>query len=154
MRIRVAIRNKVGSDFVARELKRVQITSELDLERIAKECERVIQATIMAKAQNPTGHLASLMIAEKIIGGWGVGDIETLDKQAPYWNHQDKGSEGIGANWDHFLPTGFWDDGKWVTDPTGYSGVKPKTPIPAMNFISSTIQQMQTIIPRILKGIK
>lgn len=139
MRIKIAVRDKVGSDFLTRELKRIKGVVDLDLRMIAEECERVIRETIMTKSANPTGHLASLMSAERIAGGWGVGDINVLDEEAKYWNHIDKGSEGIGADWDYFLPTGFWFQGRWVVDPTGFSGVKPKTPIPAMNYISSTI---------------
>jgi len=153
MRIRVTVRDKVGGDFVTRELKRIKVGSDLDLKHIAETCEGIIQDTIMTKADKPTGHLASLMIAEKIPNGWGVGDIDTLDKDAPYWNHIDKGSEGIGANWEHYLPKGFWQNGRWVVSDKGFSGIKPKTPIPAMNFIAITLQRMESYILKILKGL-
>lgn len=154
MRIRIAVRDKVGKDFTIKEIHRVQILSESDLERIARNCEKIIQATIIQKSANPTGKLASGFYAHKIMNGWAVGDIDELDVTIPYWNHQDKGSLGISANWNHFLPKGRWFGGRWIESEDGYSGIKPKTPIPAMNYIASTLQQMEIVIRQILKGNK
>ncbi len=152
MRITVAIRDKVGKDFAVVEVKRIKEMSSLDVAKIAKKCEEIIRNTIMTKTKMPTGKLASNFVASPIIGGWGVGDIDDLDNNVPYWNHVDKGSQGIGANWDHFLPKGFWSNGRWVANSAGYSGIKPKTPIEAVNYVASTIAQMEIIIPIMLKG--
>jgi hypothetical protein len=153
MRIRVALRDTKGTRFLEREIKRVTQVSELDLEKIAKSCESIIKNTIMSKARKPTGRLASGFYAHKITNGWAIGDIAELDSTIPYWNHIDKGSLGIGANWNHYLPKGFWIDGRWVESDTGFAGIQPKTPIPAMNYIAETIHKMDTtIIPQILKG--
>ena len=152
-RLRVVIRDKVGGDFTHREVRRIKIMSELDTQRLAKECEKIIQATIMSKSKMPTGRLASKMIAEPIPNGWGVGDVATLDKETPWWNHIDKGSEGIGANWQHYLPKGLWVNGRWVESNDGFYGIQPQNPIPAMNYISSTIQQMLVIEKTILNRI-
>jgi len=152
MRIRVAMRDKVGKDFTIRELKRIANVADLDLERIARECQAVIRETIMNKAKHPTGNLAHGFYAHQIVDGWAVGDIDELDSAVPYWNHVDKGSEGIGANWQHFLPKGLWHDGRWLESEDGYSGIQPNSPIPAMNYISETLQRMEIEIPRILKG--
>ena len=154
MRIRVAIRDKVGKDFIIKEINRIGSMSEVDLERVAKRCESIIKETIMSKASNPTGKLASGFYAHKIINGWAIGDIDELDSTIPYWNHQDKGSEGIGADWNHFLPKGIWVDGRWVESDTGFSHIKPKTPIPAMNYIASTLLSMELEIKNILKRNK
>ena len=54
MRIRIAVRDKVGKDFIIKEIKRIVNMSETDLERIAKRCELIIKETIMSKASNPT----------------------------------------------------------------------------------------------------
>jgi len=153
MRVRVVMRDKVGSDFFVREQIRLEVMSKRDTERIARECEKTIQSMIMEKADKPTGHLASKYLAEQIPLGWGVGDIPTLDAEAPYWNHLDKGSEGIGANWQHTLPKGYWEDGRWVEDDSGYFAV-PKTPLPALNYIASTLAQMEVQIPIILRMSK
>lgn len=152
MRIRVAIRDTVGKNFSVREIKRINKVSEKDMKRIAEECEKVIRETIMEKADKPSGNLAFGFYAHQIQNGWAVGDINELDKYLPYWNHVDKGSEGIGANWQHYLPKGRWLDGRWVKDPKGFSHIKPQTPIDPLNYIASTLQKMQLVIPRILKG--
>ena len=57
----------------------------------------------------------------------------------------DKGSEGIGANWQHYLPKGLWVNGRWVESNDGFYGIQPQSPIPAMNYISETIVKMQII---------
>ena len=150
-RLKVIIRDKVGKDFRTEEIRRIKSMGKKDTKRLAKECEKIIQETIMRKTERPTGHLASLMKAGPIVNGWGVGDIETLDKLAPYWNHIDKGSQGIGANWQHYLPKGYWDGNfRWVTSEDGYSGIMPERPILAVNYIASTLARMQTRERKIL----
>ena len=156
MRISVAIRGNVGPAFIRQETIFVQKLSEIDLQRIAKDTEEIIKNTIMSRTQMPTGKLASFFYAEKLsVGGflgfgstvaWGIGNIEELDKEVPYWNHIDKGSEGIGANWQHFLPKGLWVNGRWVESDNGFFGIQPQTPIQAVNYIASTLSIM---IPRI-----
>ena len=150
--VKVTIRDSVGKDFRIAEKIRIKELSEFDTRRLAEECEAIIRETIMNKTQTPTGKLASNFVASKIVGGWGVGDIDDLDNNVPYWNHIDKGSEGIGANWSHYLPRGFWSNGRWVESSTGYLGIKPKSPIEAVNYIASALAQMEIIIPSILKG--
>jgi len=154
MRIRVVVRDSVVGDFKQREIKRIEKVSETDTRRLAKACEEIIRATIMEKAKRPTGNLAHGFYAHKILEGWAVGDIDELDNRLPYWNHVDKGSEGIGANWNHYLPKGLWVDGRWVESDNGFIGIKPKSPIKALNYIAETLQKMEIIIPRILKGIR
>ena len=149
-RLIVHIRDKVGGDFTRKEIRRIKIMTQLDTERLAKECEKIIQDTIMSKSRMPTGTLASKMLAEPIPNGWGVGDIARLDKETPYWNHIDKGSEGIGANWQHYLPRGFWRDGRWVESDDGYFGIQPQTPISPLNYIAETITKMTVIEKTIL----
>jgi len=143
-RLKVNIRDKVGKDFRTQEIRRLKAMSKKDTKNLALACEKTIQETIMRKTEMPTGKLASFMKAEPIVNGWGVGDIATLDKQVPYWNHIDKGSQGIGANWQHFLPKGYWDGNfRWVEDDSGYSGIMPQRPILAINYIAETLQLMQ-----------
>ena len=156
MRISVALRGKVGPQFIREEIRFVHNLSKADLARIAKETEKIIQDTIMSNTRLPTGRLASYFYAENLSSGtqvaWGIGNIQELDKEVPYWNHLDKGSEGIGANWQHFLPKGFWSNGRWVESDSGYAGIQPQTPIQAVNYIAKTIATMSTQIPQILKG--
>lgn len=154
MRISVSVRDSVGGEFTIRELARIKDVADKDIERIANRTETVIRHTIENKTAGGTGKLAnsSAWTPEKIEGGWGVGDIDQLDAEVPYWNHQDKGSEGIGANWQHFLPKGLWSNGRWVVNSSGFSGIQPMSPIPALNYIAETLQQMEIQIPKILKG--
>jgi len=152
MQIKVTIRDKKGTNFVKSEIRRVTIMKDLDLERIAKECEKIIGDTIQNKAKDSKGLLASYLYAHKVNNNsWAVGDIPELDREVKHWNHIDKGSEAIGADWNHYLPKGRWVNGRWVIDSSGYNA-KPKTPISAMNYISDTVAQMEMIIPQILKG--
>jgi hypothetical protein len=148
--LKVTIRDHGTKGFYTQEITSLQKISENDTKNLAKECEKVIQETILRKSEMPTGKLASSIIAEEITNGWGVGDIAYLDATVKYWNHVDKGSEGIGANWSHYLPKGFWINGRWVESPNGFSGIKPMTPIPAMNYIASTLAQMEVLTPLIL----
>jgi hypothetical protein len=148
MRIRVVMRDKSGTQFLKKEMRDIEILKESDLERIAKTCESIIKETIMNKSANPTGKLASGFYAHPFGEGWAVGDIPELDSTIPYWNHQDKGSLGIGANWNHFKPNGPWQ----AIYNENYGGwIVPRNPIPAMNYIAETLQKMETIIPQLLK---
>ncbi len=149
-RARVVVRDKVGKAFKIREKQFVETLSKSDLERIARQCELIIKETIIRKSKNPTGYLASFFTAQPIPNGWGVGDVNELDSQAPYWNHVDKGSLGIGANWEHTLPKGRWFGGVWIVDDSGYFA-KPKTPIPGKHYIAETLAQMEVLIPIILR---
>jgi len=151
MQVRVAIRDKVGADFTIVEMKKIVDEANADLQAIAIECQNIIRATIMEKASRPSGNLASGFYAHPIDNGWAVGDIDELDKMLPYWNHVDKGSEAIGANWKHYLPKGLWVDGRWVESEDGFSGIQPQSPIKALNYIAETLQKMEIVIPSTLK---
>ncbi len=156
MRIRVSIRDKVGKDFRVEEKIRVERLEQTDLERLAKETEKIIRDTITRKITRAgsTGNLAHGFYAHSFTfgsrNGWAVGDINELDKILPYWNHQDKGSEAIGANWRHVLPKGKFINDRWVESEDGYYFV-PSKPIPAKNYIAETIQQIESLLPSILK---
>ena len=155
MLIRVRIRDAVGADFKTTEIRSLHIVEEKDTERLARECARVIRETIRRKVkrQGSTGKLASAFLAAPLrepgIIGWGVGDIEYLDTHVKYWNHVDKGSVSIGANWQHWLPKGRFINERWVEDEDGF-WFMPSKPLPAMNYIAETLQIMDALIPRIL----
>jgi hypothetical protein len=153
IRVKVAIRDKVGKDFRVEEKKYIEELAERDTKRLAEETERLIKETITRKSKNPTGKLASFFYAHPITNGYAVGDIDELDSQVPGWNHLDKGSLAIGANWQHWLPKGRWENGRWVEDANGYFAM-PKNPISALNYISETIAQLEVLIPLILKENK
>ncbi|HUU88097.1 MAG TPA: hypothetical protein VMX17_10140 [Candidatus Glassbacteria bacterium] len=147
--IRVLIKDK---NFKANEIKRIQAMSSKDTEALAKRHETVLRHTIENVTAGGTGKLANAegWTAEPIVGGWGLGDVGQLDSEVNYWRHQNYGSEAIGANWQHYLPKGFWVNGRWVVSDNGFSGIQPKSPIPALNYIEKSIFEMETQIPQIL----
>jgi hypothetical protein len=151
IKVTVAIRDKVGKDFFTEQKKYIEKVGESDTRRLAERCESVIKYMIENTTDSGTGNLASHFNAEPILNGWGVGDIEELDSQAPYWNHIDKGSLAIGANWQHWLPKGQWVNGRWQVSDNGYFDI-PQTPIAPHNYIAKTLAQMEIEIPKILKG--
>lgn len=154
MKISVTMKDRGGQDFVTKLYKEIEADSERLIEIAAKRCESVIRYMIENKTNGGTGNLANSdgWIAEPILGGWGVGDIPFLNANQKYWRHLNDGSEGIGADWEHYLPKGLWVNGRWVTNSAGYSGIKPKTPIQAVNYIEATLAQMEVELPKILQG--
>lgn len=145
----------VGKPFVAKQIAYIYNLSERDTKRLAEVTKEVIQQTIQTTADNPTGNLASGFLVDKIPGGYGVGDIEQLNNHLPYWRHVNYGSEGIGADWEHFLPKGRWVNGRWLKGAEGgFSGIKPKTPIQPLNYIEKTLAQLNTIIKQVLSENK
>lgn len=153
MKISIRIKDKGAEDFRLQEIKRIENVSNQDIELIAKRCESVIRYMIENKANGGTGDLANSdgWTAEAINNGWGVGDIVYLNENNKYWRHVNYGSVAIGANWDHYLSKGYWENGRWIESEHGYSGIKPKNPLPPLNYIEDTIAQMELEIPKILK---
>ena len=154
MRVLVNIKDKTGMDFVTKELLYIKELAENDCERLAKECEHIIKRTIETKMDGGTGKLADSWFAEPLnlpgVIGWGVGDIDFLNKEVPYWYHIEVGSIALGANWQHYLPKGWWVNGRWQENSSGYSGIMPQTPVPARNYIADTLLQMEIAIQRVL----
>ena len=78
--------------------------------------------------------------------------INHLNEKTPYWRHINFGSEAIGANWQHILPKGHWEDGRWIegNDDGDFFGI-PQTPIEAHNYIEKTLSDMAIAIQKTLK---
>lgn len=150
-RIRVTVRDKTGTSFLDNEIKSLKNLVEKDTRKLAETFAKTVKDTIQRKAKNPTGKLASGFYAHPITNGWAVGDINELDATLPYWNHVDKGSLAIGANWEHVLPKGKWVNNLWVASQDGYWFV-PSKPIASMNYIAESLQIMEVLTPQILKG--
>jgi len=155
MRLSIAIKDKTGN-FVQKEIARITSMSERDTKRFAEYTAQRIQFHIEnAVASNPygksTGNLASFFFAEPITNGYGVGDISSLNQNAPYWRHLNYGSEAIGANWKHWLPKGRWVDNRWVVDSSGF-WFMPNNPIAARNYIENTLADVKTNERNLLSG--
>lgn len=107
----------------------------------------------------PTGlHLSDTIQAEKIDGGYGVGNIATLNQKNKYWAWLNWGIAGTGrtippgtkenpAIVGHFAPTakGIFTKGQPKFP------MNPKNPIKAINYIEKTITVIFGKISEILK---
>ncbi len=149
MKIKMVFRNATGEARpVEKEIEEIKQFGDSVLQDIAEKFESLVRYMIENKSAGGTGNLAncSAWAAHAIVGGWAVGDVSELNQQSKYWRHQNWGSEGIGANWGHYLPKGRWENGRFVKDEHGYSGLKPQTPIPAMHYIEDAIAQLDSLI--------
>jgi hypothetical protein len=148
----VSIKNKSGN-FEAQLMKDIQGIAARDVEKLAKKHEDVIKYTIENSMDGGTGNLESHWNAgEMNIPGkiaWGVGDIDELNREAPYYRHVNYGSVAIGANWQHILPKGRWVNGRWVESEDGYFAI-PRTPVPARNYIEKSMLMMEPFIQQVL----
>lgn len=71
-----------------------------DIDKIGEECLTQIKENIQSAKARPDGSISNLAGAMNLEmfdeGGWGVGNIEYLDKQAPYWEFVNYGVSGMG----------------------------------------------------------
>lgn len=153
-----------SSGFLKRQIAKVESLGKRQTWLLAKETEKVIRETIRASVKRPgsTGLLADSFHAEMTKFGAGVGRISFLNKEVPYWRHQNFGSLAIGANWQHRVPKGEFrpgdpqptdsefGNGRWNTG--GKYSFIPKSPIPAMNFIEKTLSVILTRANLIIRG--
>lgn len=90
---RVNIKDKGAKDFKSVVIAEIRELEEKDTRRLAEETQKIIQDEIRSsiRRMGSTDKLASSFIAEKIVGmgitGWGVGDIDYLNRNVPYWRH-------------------------------------------------------------------
>ena len=126
--------------------------AERAVRRLAEMAEISIKMWILNTSSMPTGALADEFFKEQISKySWGVGNIEHLNKTVPYWRHINFGSLAISADWQHKLPKGHWENGRWVEGdgPDDYFST-PGSPIQAHNYIEKTISDMQIAIKQVL----
>ena len=133
---------------------------------LSKETERIIKEKIRESIKRPgsTGTLAEAFETYTTLNGHGVGKISYLNKVVPYWRHQDAGSEAIGANWRHRVPSGQFSPGEPKPDSSSFQagrwseggkyGFIPTQPIPAKNYIIRTLAEILPNIQNILRTIK
>ena len=154
---------KSSHGFVKRQIVKIEGLSKKHTFKLAVATEKEIAETIRELAKRPgsTGHLADSFHAEITAFGAGVGRISFLNKEVPYWRHQNDGSLAINANWQHRVPKGEFQpgdsqpaadsfrDGRWNT-PGSYSFI-PKNPIPAMNYIEKSLAKILSKAKSIIK---
>lgn len=155
---------EVGGDFITKQKEFITILATTEIEKLAKETAVVMKQKITDGIKRPgsTGHLADGINAEQINKfSWGVGNINILNAQVPYWRHINFGSLAIGANWQHRVPRGGFNPGssapnggsfragRWQVGNDHFSFV-PKNPIPAQNYIDRTLSEIPNIISKVV----
>jgi len=120
--------------------------------QLAEMAEVSIKMWILNTSKMPTGALADAFFKEQTGKySWGIGKIDELNKSVPHWRHVNFGSQAINADWQHTLPKGHWEDGRWIEGdgPDDYFAT-PKTPIPAHNYIEKTISDIEIAIQKVI----
>lgn len=160
--------NEVGKNFKNHQKEFVTILAQTHLETLSKATAEKMREVIRDSSIRPgaTGNLASNIKAEYIDSfTWGVGKVEDLNKNAPYWRHINYGSIAIGAKYQHQLPQGTFQpgvaiptpglqDGRWsLFKNVGGQRYAPfvKKPIPAKNYIEKTLAWALTNLKSIFR---
>lgn len=160
VRIKVSVLDK---GFSRRQATIIRDLSERHIEAIARETERVIKKKISEriKRAGSTGNLANSFFTVKISGGWGVGDINFLNQQAPYWYWQNFGVAQSGRR----IPPGTNENsrirGHFEPDTNGrFKKGSPSFPmnptkaIEAKNYIQATLNEVNQIVSGVVRRIK
>lgn len=159
---KISVKILGDNNFVAHQLSLIKEMADQDLEKIAIETQKRLQFNILASIQRPgsTGKLADSMHVERIPNGWGIGNIEYLNKTVPYWRWINFGRAKSGrttppASLGYFSPGTSYPDnsafrtGRW-SNSVGEFLITPVRPIQAHNFIARTLQQQNSIIAGVL----
>jgi len=159
-RVRVSISNFQGGKFVRNQIATIRSLSERHIEEIARETAKVIKQKIAERIERDgsTGNLANSFFALPIAGGWGVGDINFLNEQAPYWYWQNFGvaqsgrrvppaSKGVFS--DGSAPSPGGGTSRW--EQPGQFFIKPKKPITPKNYIQATINEINRIVSGVVR---
>lgn len=152
----------IGADkFAQNQLKFIKDLSDRQVREIARETAIVMQDKIQQSITRAgsTGNLQQSIFSEKIRGGYGVGNINFLNTQAPYWRHVNFGSQAIGASHSHRVPQGGFNpgnpapggagNGRWIVGSGSFS-FRPTKPIAPLNYIAKTLQEIPNITNRVL----
>lgn len=154
---------KVKSDFANSQTAFILRLSDKQLEAIARKTEQVIKEKITERIERDgsTGNLANSFTTVKITGGWGVGDIDFLNKQAPYWYWQNFGTAQSGRKVPpsskgafksgNPRPTSGASGSRWGSN--GNFFIKPKKPITAKNYIQATLNEVNQIVSSVVRTI-
>jgi len=165
-----------GKSFVNHYLEKATILANKQIEAVADATVESVRRFISEgiKRDASTGNLAASFMKEKTDDGWGVGNIEFLNKHAPYWRHINYGSFAIGANWRHKVRPGMFFPGeaqpdsmyagegnqgpdRWMSPVAGtgslYSFIPTKA-IKAHDYIEHTWNDVFSRIPNIIKNVK
>lgn len=163
-RVTVTIPQFEGNKFIRRQIASIRNLSERQIKAMAEETAKVIKQKITEsiKRDGSTGKLADSMFSLKTSDGWGVGDINFLNKEARYWRWQNFGRAGTGRR----IPpksTGKFSTGdpapqtsggtaRW-TQPGQYF-INPTKPIEPMNYIQKTVNELNSIVAGVVRRVR
>jgi hypothetical protein len=166
-RIKVSIAKFDGTKFIQTQIASIRELADRQIEAIADETVKVIRQKITAridKRDGSTENLALSFTKIPITGGFGVGDINFLNKQAPYWYWQNFGIAQSGrkippANRGAFTsgnpkPNPAGGTSRWGHSSTGKYLIQPKKPIEAKHYIEATINEINQIIQTVIRSVK
>jgi hypothetical protein len=159
-RVNVFIREQ--GNFAKQQLSIIKDLANKQIKEMTDETVEVMRNHITSSIQRPnsSGNLANNITAEKILNGYGVGNISLLNTNAPYWHWINYGVAQSGrtippATKGYFSPgdpipnSNSFRDGRFTQDSDGYMMI-PTRPIQPHNFIQRTIQEIPLIINSVL----
>lgn len=145
----------ITKGFVKKQEALIRKMAEKDLEAAARATAQVMKFNIQTSIERDgsTGNLAKNIEAEKILNGWGVGNIQQLNERAPYWYWINYGIAQSGRRVPpptsgHFVPK---DKGRLNQSEPFYK-IVPEKPITPHNYIERTVQQIRTILNGIFRS--
>ena len=154
----------IKSNFAKSQTAFILRLSDRQIEAIARKTELVIKDKITESIERDgsTGNLANSFTTVKITGGWGVGDIDLLNKQAPQWFWLNFGvaqsgrkvppsSKGAFQSGNP-RPTAGATGSRWGSN--GQFFINPKKPIEAKNYIQKTLNEVNQIVSSIIRTVK
>ncbi len=156
----------LGKNFAKIQGKIIRELSDRQIEAIARETEKVIKAKITERIEREgsTGNLSNSFTTVKIPDGWGVGDIDFLNKQAPYWFWQNFGKAQSGRTTPprsrgrfttgNPKPNPGGGRSRWNQSSTGQFLIDPKKPIEAKNYIQATVNEINQIVSSVVRRVK
>ncbi len=144
---------------------------------IGQRLHKYIQTYVNShrKREGGTGNLAKAITFDRHTGAgmvsWGIGNVNILNSQAPYWYVVNYGKMVTGAPYipahGNFVPGYFrGGDGRpraemtgkgkesFVYEPGGNKGMYPRTPIRPMNYIQATRAKLTRDIRALFIRIK
>jgi hypothetical protein len=163
MKVKVNIKPLNATDFINQEIKSITELGREHTLLLADATKIEMDAAIEQTREResiPTSHLKEAITVEPIENGHGVGNIQTLNKQAPYWHWINYGVAQSGRR----IPPGTKDNprikGHFKGDKSRFNkeqpkfAINPKKPITAKNYIEKSLSKVLIFIDSILRGMK
>ena len=153
----------IDAGFVKRQIDSLYKLSAIQIERLARETETLIRQKITERIERAgsEGNLANSFFAVQLgEASWGVGDIEYLNQNAPYWYWQNFGVAQSGRKTPprsrgQFAPgvpqpTAGQSGARWYQSSSGGFLINPTKPIKAKNYIDATLAEVNILIKSVL----